>query len=144
MNGKTDIATLAYIAGIIDGEGCLRVQTHETGILCPLVTVRMIDREPCDMIASITGARCLGNANGRIRNPNHKEQFGVWVTGRRALAFLRLIRPYLRVKAGQADALLRFPYDSGNGHSLTAEQRETRREIHMAVRRMNQRQEVVI
>lgn len=83
--------TLAYIAGLIDGEGHIRVGRtgNSRRALYPVVIVRMKDREPIDLLFSVFGG-----------SQSFLQKVSVWswqASGRRAGAVLLAIRPYLRL-----------------------------------------------
>lgn len=110
--------TLAYFAGLFDGEGCVaprniwRAKTsgrHDAGRKLRSVYVR-VAISMTDTIALWDLQRQFGGNVYRERrnNPNPKHLIDyIWVIGsQKACAFLRSIRPYTRIKTAQIDVAL--------------------------------------
>lgn len=91
---------LAYLAGIVDGEGCVFIQKKHVLTL----TIGMRDREAIDLFSSYFGIV------GRTRTKDKKGGIHhVWcVTHRRAFTALKELLPYMRVKRRQAELALEF------------------------------------
>lgn len=114
----------AYAAGILDGEGCIQICPNSRGKNGHYLRVEVVN----------TNARLLqwlkerfgGNvqARGQLDVRATKPLF-VWSTASRvSAAFLRTVRPYLIVKATEADCglLLQGLKRSTGGQELSAEQ----------------------
>ena len=103
---KTD---LAYIAGIIDGEGCIRIEKHskQNRYYTLEVSVKMTWRWMPEFLHYSFGGvfRKLKLPEG---NPTHKEQWGWKVRGTMAVEFLKSIMPYLKLKKAEAELALLF------------------------------------
>ena len=102
---KTD---LAYVAGIIDGEGCIRLASR--GLRNNLVSYYIgveVGMTNKDLIYSLKemfgGCVIVRNQQG-----NRKTRYDWSLRTKMALDFIKLIYPYLRVKKQQADVALRF------------------------------------
>jgi hypothetical protein len=99
--------TWAYIAGIIDGEGHVRIGksiNKSTGkaSYTPRVRVRMKELGACQLLADI-----FNNQIGIQKTPEpYADVFMVTLTGQDAVYCLTRIRPYLMVKGAQADLIL--------------------------------------
>lgn len=103
----------AYLAGIIDGEGCIRICKQRprainrdySTIYFLRIEVRMVDREAIDFLKSVFGG-------GVYVYKNHKSSKPVifdWIVSHRnAVKIIKDIYPYLRVKKNQADLALKF------------------------------------
>lgn len=111
----------AYIAGLIDGEGSIAVyKTSPKGGSHRLqVMAKMCDWAGIDFISSrydCTVSFYFSNLDKVV----HK----FWMGNGQAYQFLKDIRPYMRVKAEQADVGLKFFEDiqSVMGEKLTDEQ----------------------
>jgi hypothetical protein len=113
MTPSLDPVFCAYAAGFIDGEGCLAITSrrkpegratyYET-----LMVVSQIDPAPLrELQAAFGGSIHILHTEYRIRKawrPAHR-----WhLSGTRLRACLQSLRPYLRVKAAQADLMLEF------------------------------------
>ncbi len=98
------ITDLAYAAGFFDGEGCIQIQPNYTKGRHEIMSVRIViaqnDPAPLHWIA--------GKFGGRVTRP------ASWVCWRWdasaavAMKFLHLVRPFLIVKAKQADLAFAF------------------------------------
>lgn len=134
-----------YLAGIIDGEGSIFVASlgsaaKRLGTFHPIVVVAMTHRPVIDWIAERLGARPqIHNQTAQRRNPHHRTQWRVQVTGRRAQLLCEAIAPFLRVKHEQAALVLAFPVDArrGPGRGLTDDIRSERARIRTAMSALN-------
>jgi hypothetical protein len=102
MNQLTD----AYVAGLVDGEGCIGVQ-HNNDVYAIRVDVGMTTK------AAALLWLLRSEYGGRIRI--HRRQTERWdaaegwsVHGVEAAAFIRRIQPYLRLKSEQAQIALKL------------------------------------
>lgn len=99
---------VAYVAGIIDGEGCIgleRVKARKTNVgnIAVKIAVTMTDRRVPDLLKALYGG---SNIFVTRRNPKHKPVHMWTVYSKKAETMLREIRPFLIVKAAQADLAL--------------------------------------
>lgn len=99
---------VAYLAGVIDSDGCIRVERlvqRKLGSLisyCAMVHVQQVESEAVHLAKDIFG--------GYIQHPKPPARFPKarpmvrWVAKSRiAVRALTCLRPYLRIKAEQAD-----------------------------------------
>lgn len=95
----------AYVAGIVDGEGTVSFYKNGGGnCYTILVKVPNTDRGLIAYLHTIVPGGYISNVPPR--KPQHKPSFWLkWQSGR-AADLLREIRPYLRVKAAQADLVM--------------------------------------
>jgi hypothetical protein len=96
----------AYAAGLFDGEGSLTLtRNHPARWPSPQVSVASNDHEVLDWLRARFGGVITTK---KPRQPTHAISFDWKLTDRRALAFLRSIRPYLQIhrKQRRADLLL--------------------------------------
>jgi hypothetical protein len=98
---------LAYLAGIVDGEGC--VGAYSTSGTRPKrasfrfsVCVAMCERAALDLFVELYGGAVRSSMRGGRRRPI----FSWTVYADRAAAVASDVLPYLRVKRGQAEALI--------------------------------------
>ncbi len=103
------IADANYLAGLLDGEGCLGIRKHKLGYVHAVIEVCMTNRRPLDWACDVTG---LGNVTSHIeRRVGRRQPFKWVVTGVSNIqALLRVIEPYMRVKRAEAKALLILAY----------------------------------
>jgi hypothetical protein len=97
---------LAYAAGLFDGEGSVTLVRHrESRSHSPQVSIASNDYE----VVFWFKERFAGSiVTKQPRMPNHSVSYDWRLTDRRALAFLKLIRPYLVIerKIRRIDLLL--------------------------------------
>ncbi len=149
---------LGYLAGIIDGEGCLgirKVTAPETlrqrkaerigAVYSTYISVGMIDKRPLDLLQSYFG--------GSIREERVPDRRSIWrwaITSRPvALKMLTVLVPYLIVKQGQAEAIIKFcsvlPLSKGTEviegkkiyRTVSPQEIQRREEAYQAVRKLN-------
>ena len=104
----------AWVAGLIDGEGCLHYSTKETsaGIRYPRISVGMTCLKTLTMLKNITGAGGVCSKNGgKPRISGHLPQWA-WAVGktRAVLQILLQIMPYMTTKRQQAEEMLSRSY----------------------------------
>jgi hypothetical protein len=90
----------AYVAGLFDGEGCVRWADT------PRVSITSCWPHHLHWIK-----RTFGFGNVRLipsQSPNHRTAYRWEASGKNAVTFLEAIRPFLREKAHQADLLIRL------------------------------------
>jgi hypothetical protein len=108
---------LAYIAGIVDGEGSIFVAAvgpARKKTVYPIVTVAMTHRGVIEWLANTLDAGTVKKHNHTNvrRHPHLKEQFRVQVFGKRAQLLCRAMLPFLKVKHEQARLVGEFPVDA--------------------------------
>jgi hypothetical protein len=93
----------AYIAGFVDGEGCISL--HPRG---PSANIKLFahncKRFVLDWIAEVTGVGAV--SRHAMESTKRSESFYWQANSSRAIHVIRQIRPYLRIKAPQADAVM--------------------------------------
>ena len=100
---------LAYIAGIIDGEGCISVwsvaskkdgaKRHNIGVI-----LDMSEKPAIELAQALFGGRIY-----HYPPRGHSKPISRWqVSGEKAEIMLRAIKPYLLVKRAQAEVALRL------------------------------------
>lgn len=103
---------LAYTAGIIDGEGCIGLHKRgsRNGVYLS-VSVGITDEWMCQWLKFAYGG---GVYIYYSKNPKWKNHWEWSVAGKRALDFLKLIYPYLRLKKPQAEIAIKFQEEKIN------------------------------
>jgi hypothetical protein len=123
-----DEKAIIYMAGIVDGEGCLSIHMQGERPESPRITVG-------------------NNHDGLIRwiiehfgvNDTYyeKKRHHLWrISGIAAIEFLKLVYPYLIVKKDQATLMLGYP-TSRVGVTVSEEIRIQRMMIHDAIQKLN-------
>ena len=102
---KTD---LAYIVGIIDGEGCIGIAHRKTkhhGVYYSAnVSVAMVEEYIERWLQmSFGGSVCIQ----RARKKTHRDCYRWYITSKQAVDFLQAILPYLKIKRPQAEIAIK-------------------------------------
>ena len=102
---QPEATTLAYLAGMIDGDGYITINQSRHGssfYFGPQVGIAGTRREPHDLAASIWG----GKVGVYHSKSGHRPQFQWSRQGSPAVPIIEALRPYLLVKREQADLAL--------------------------------------
>ncbi len=99
----------AYIAGLIDGEGCISIRRCKQGKFIyykPMIEVGMTDRQPIELLEKTFGNSAWYEVipTGKRKLICHKWR----VTGSNCVPVLNPILPYLIVKRKQALIVIEF------------------------------------
>jgi hypothetical protein len=136
----------AYIAGIVDGEGCITVSrrydpTCKLGFyLRPFITVANTDKEMLSFCRDTTGAGRLIYYVSRQANHRNAWRWNVWT--QQAGDVLRVIVPYLITKRRQAELLLELIDLQAKKYGRTvvpASEKARRVEIESEIKALNRR-----
>jgi hypothetical protein len=134
----------AYMAGMIDADGMITV-TRRGSLVMPLVTVHNSYLPLIDWMLATVGAGCAYEQKSEPKRPDQsKERWNkvhrYQLTGRKAQSLLATCRPYLLVKARQADLVIRLPQRGRDfPNSANDNQRAEAAAILASVRALNQR-----
>lgn len=105
---KTD---LAYMAGIMDGEGCIHIHKQKPGPsrINPTyylsVELVMIDKWICELFRFSFGG---SNVNQRKRKEGYNTLYTWAIIGVQATTMLKCLLPYLKLKRAQAELGIKF------------------------------------
>jgi len=103
--------TLSWLAGFLDGEGCVRLSSFknkktERLSFCPWVSITNTDLPTLKAIqAEYGGNLYLGKEGGKHYKGSKNSFVLVW-QGKRAIEFLKLIAPYVILKKPQIELML--------------------------------------
>lgn len=98
----TDNVEVAYAAGFIDGEGCIYIAKERYELRFSISQTNPI---PLYRIQDLFGGK-IGNYKKRIGT--NKPIYELKLTGRRAYNALKILRPYLIVKADESDLAIEY------------------------------------
>lgn len=151
QGNQMEAEKLAYIAGILDGEGSIMImrqasesfmkQRAQRGCFdphyAPCIRIGMLERVALDLIVDTTK---IGKVYEE-KSYHHKKPMFRWMSRAKedCLKFLQLVSPYLIVKKKQADLCMKFMNEwvSLNGVRLTPEVRAMREKAWMEMRKLN-------
>ena len=112
-----DATTLAYIAGLLDGEGCITItRNSKSRVDSPFITFIMTHEGVMRWLGEKLGSKCSPLKRKNVQ-PHWKPQFKVCLGGRRAVRLLKRLLPMMIVKAPQAAVAVEFPYIVQDGKS---------------------------
>lgn len=132
---------LAYIAGIVDGEGYIGFNKRKNGTLSLRITVTNTNLEILEWLESRFG----GSVQKHMQPQGNRKESYIWtVAALLACDFLKHIRKYMRIKARQADLAIIFSAiraERGNvGKELLSEDDYAREAfIHQQITILNKR-----
>ena len=99
-------AEKAYAAGIVDGEGCVRLASRAKKYVTPSVQVSNTRFDLLQWLKERWGGSVYFCKEPRTNRKPH----GVWsVCGQKAISFLRDVQPFLLIKNEQAQIILSLP-----------------------------------
>ena len=93
----------AYIAGFIDGEGCISLAWRLKKYTTPIIQVANTNQDILVYLKTIFGGSLIDRQEKRI---NRKPSFAWVVCGQKAINVIRQIYPFLKLKKNQAEILL--------------------------------------
>lgn len=132
---------LAYMAGLIDGEGCLRI-AHigpRKKTYYPMVCIAMTHRETIEWVAQKWKAGSIKRNNHTATNNGAwRVQWVVRIHGMRAQLLCRLLLPYLITKRENAQLIIEFPGDCRRG-GITDDIQKIRRAAFLRMKDLNRR-----
>jgi hypothetical protein len=104
---SSDVAELAWAAGIMDGEGCITIQRNSRmrSVQHRLaVKITMTHRPTIDRLKEIfsAGSIAVGGADGM------RKTYSLWITQKPAGHVLEALLPFLVTKADEAVLALKF------------------------------------
>jgi hypothetical protein len=99
-----EATALAYLAGLIDGEGTIYSRRGKNGFTEHRISIINTDEELMRWLVAVIG----GNVSWRCHARLGRKPVAAWTVSRKAdtQAFLTAVRPYLRIKTAQADTAL--------------------------------------
>ena len=111
----------AYLAGFIDGEGCIMIHRGKQRNGAPRHQLRLdIAQANKNFIESLQKTMGLGAVSLVKRRSRNRAPCYHWVLhDRQAEELLKAVRPYLRIKGDQADIAFKFLDSRAPGHPLT-------------------------
>ena len=134
-----------YIAGLMDGEGCIRIGAVGTNrqYKYPIVTIAMTHRGVIEWLTEKlqTGTLKMFNYTAVKKNPRWKKQYGIFISGKRAKLLCEVLLPFLKVKKSQAELICKFPGDDlrGRGAKLLPEVLIERNRLFQQIHVLNRR-----
>ncbi len=127
---------LAWLAGLLDGEGCLFVRKClPKGRPLPTYTAT-IRIEMCSEEAVCKAAEIMGAVVNSSHYRSNRKVWRTYVHNRAAFELLSLVRPYLTTKAKEADALLAASLQWKTERPLGNEQRAFRESLYSNLRNL--------
>lgn len=129
---------VAYIAGLIDGEGSVYVMKHRDKTFYPAVSICMTHAGVLAWLAEKLGL----SMSAVPRTPaGWRDQYSVRIHGARAVLLCHRMPPYLKVKRQQAELVQAFPGDQRTAPGVTMDPsvNAQRQEFRAQINAMNAR-----
>ena len=136
---------LAYLAGIIDGEGCIRLAklNDKRTTVHPSVNCGMTQAAPVELLHQTFGGSVTWK-QPTCKNASPCKPLLYWYASgaNSAAKVLRQLYPYLRAKKEQAAIVLDFCFNKVDGRKaggVSQEEHRWREELYWKVKKLNQR-----
>lgn len=130
----------AWAAGFLDGEGTFTIHLDNRNVFVAIVSVSNTDVNPLQSFKEWFGGSFRAT---KIRSVNHKQLYTYTATSRNAIALIKVVRPYLRLKGVQADVLLQLneliENGRGAGWELTIDELRSRVALKARITELNKR-----
>jgi hypothetical protein len=113
MNRLTEVDK-AYLAGLIDGEGCIFISKYKgknntTPVYSLRVVIALTDEDTINHWHRVTGAGCVHRDESRSRQRDNNSIAWQWIISQNdAVQFLQAVYDYLYMKKDQADTAFEF------------------------------------
>ena len=138
-----EVPKLAYLAGIIDGEGCICIRHHTKDRKSPTWDSRLYivstDRKLIDWLQSNFGG--LTYSRNSKKNPHWKTKHEWVVPANQLLPILYAVLPYLVIKKEHSEIAIKFrkTYPDRNYCKIPKEFTKIRLECFQSLKKLNHR-----
>ena len=137
---RPEILDLAYMAGLFDGEGYISIryqmQKDKYDTYSLMLGVNMVDSEPVELFSKSFG----GKVNLRhSKNKNWRPQYRWRIESDKAVYFLKIMSPYLRLKREKAELALLFQENKRTYNYRPQEEKMKEAEYFLDMRILNRR-----
>lgn len=111
----------AYLAGFVDGEGCISTTSSKSGQFYPRLVVAQSDFGQIERLRE----KFLGLGRVHVKQQKHYRPQLVWtLRGEELLVFLENLLPYLDLKKRQAEVAILIHNRAGDARKLNQELKE--------------------
>lgn len=110
FDGLSDVDA-AYIAGLLDGEGCFTMQWSDRkrdSALSPRIVLCMCSERAVEWFSKTIGNSYREKTSPSLNKNGIHKQYRCNISGSRASSLAKRIIPYLKVKRRQAELFVRF------------------------------------
>lgn len=131
------VAEIAYLAGLIDGEGTIGIY-RQTGTKTYELKLLITNTSPA-LLQWLRPRFGGGVGKHKKEKPWHRETWQIVIAQGKAADLIKLCRPFLVIKAAQADLGLRFMSEVSlrKGHRVTDEELEMRQRYADGMSKLN-------
>jgi len=136
------ITDLAYLAGLLDGEGCITIRRRFGG--CNSYSGRfLISMTALDLLSSLRDQFGIGTITKASRKlDGHKQMYRWSVFSQQAASLLKEVLPYLHLKRKHAELVISLADAKGTiGKHLTKEQINKETILFQTIFKLNKRGE---
>ena len=128
---------LAYLAGLIDGEGTISCSVNKTAKNVLALQKQLSIFNTNLLLVSWITSRFGGKVHSRVRSEKWKEEHQVKWSATEAVVILELVLPYLVIKKEQAEIFIALHKTKSN--SVSKETHEYRQRLCDRVQELNKR-----
>jgi hypothetical protein len=102
-------ARIIWAAGFFDGEGCVQIKLRKTPTPCHFVrlSVNQVNPEPLLILKQLFGGTISFHSKSGV-NDRSRDIWSWQIGSQKAVDALKLMHPYLIVKAGESDIAIKF------------------------------------
>lgn len=140
----------AYIAGLLDGEGCIHISRTKTnkidGYIKPYKYSLHVRIRTCDTVLSQYCHSKFGIGSlhkCKAYKSNHNESYEWHVASNNALQILKILLPYLKLKKGHAEIGIKYQKNKRNvthkGKKLPIENYRFQQKCYKQLKKLNKR-----
>ena len=131
---------LAYVAGIFDGEGCICLRSSKRRSYTLDVSIVNTNEWLMQWLKFAFGGNCYSMQYKSNEERNWKPCWRWALASNKAMNFLELIHPYLRLKKPQADIAIKFQRARrGMGYPLTDQELAIEEAQRIVMTKLNRR-----
>ena len=110
---------IAFMAGFFEGEGCISICRYLDKGNRKQMYLRVAISQTNEWIINWFQWNFGGSVNKMGRKPQEKQRWQLAITGKKALCFLEVVLPYLKLKRAEAELGIEFQKRKrGSGHYL--------------------------
>ena len=131
--------TLAYLAGLVDGEGSISIKYNKkTKVYSATIAVGMTQKEGLDLLVETFGGKLREDLTSNRKSTMYRWQL---TSKPDVTRVLEALLPYLRVKKELAVKVLRFYsegiFQKGGRGTTSVQEQERREELYHTVKKLN-------
>jgi len=132
----TNKEQLAYLAGLVDGEGCLSCNRAGGKCISPTLQVANTNRTVLEWCRLLFGGSIFRLAKQKAI---HKQAYTWSSCGKNAIAIVQELLPHLKIKKKQAKVFIQFEMKKAGWPRLTLKEKMEREKLFGQLKKLNKR-----